>query len=72
MPCEAIKYNTECYYGTLHNGKPHGFGISYVIRGQKPMKLLKASVYEGWWDMGVRSGDGNLFMPSGDYYIGSW
>ena len=22
--------------------------------------------------MGIRSGDGNLFMDTGDYYIGSW
>ena len=36
------------------------------------MKLHTGSVYEGFWDMGIRNGDGNLFMPGGDYYLGSW
>ena len=72
MQCEAIEYNNECYFGTVYNGKPHGFGISFVIRAQKPLKLITGSVYEGWWDMGVRKGEGNLLMPSGDFYIGSW
>ena len=72
MSFEAIKYHDECYFGTVYNGKPHGFGISFVVHGQSPVKLLTGSVYEGWWDMGIRSGDGNIFMENGDYYVGNW
>ena len=61
------------YYGTIANGKPHGFGISYTTTPSSELiEHHKNALYEGWWEDGTRFGPGNMFFKSGAFYVGKW
>jgi antitoxin component YwqK of YwqJK toxin-antitoxin module len=56
--------NGSIYVGKIKDGYPHGFGT------WTPLKKCK---YVGFWDEGVRSGNGTTFRKNGcKNYEGSW
>lgn len=55
------------YFGNFRDGEFHGKG-----RLEIPLSFVAKSVYDGNFDMGVRSGRGTFWNGNGKLYIGQW
>lgn len=55
------------YYGNFRDGEFHGKG-----RLEIPISFTAKAIYDGNYDMGVRSGRGTYWNGNGKLYIGQW
>lgn len=55
------------YFGNFTDGKFHGKG-----RLEIPISFIAKSIYDGNFDMGIRSGRGTYWNGKGNLYIGQW
>jgi len=55
------------YYGSFRAGEFHGKG-----RLEIPISFTAKAIYDGYYDMGVRSGRGTYWNGDGKLYIGQW
>lgn len=55
------------YFGNFRDGEFYGRG-----RLEVPISFMAKSIYEGNFDMGIRSGRGTYWNGNGKLYIGQW
>lgn len=55
------------YFGSFRDGEFHGKG-----RLEIPISFTAKAIYDGYYDMGVRSGRGTYWNGDGKLYIGQW
>ena len=63
----STKWGKGEYFGNFRDGEFHGRG-----RLEIPISFVAKSIYDGNFDMGIRSGRGTYWNGKGNLYIGQW
>ncbi len=60
---KEINYKDGVYIGEALANRPHGFGTKLFTSGNK---------YEGYWNIGLRNGQGTYTFANGESWTGEW